>query len=443
MMNSKEEKLLQQMHSIINELEGIISKEERIVSQEDVQASKLELFLRLSCENYWEYDVIKDIVTIFHFNKEKKIEKQEYTMQVILAHVNTDDVNAIYAGIQRLKLGQSDIEHIVYQSEHSSGIHYYDIVAGIYHNNENKEIIGVTKSIKLLNHRMEEVLLEQKKFDLLMSLSNMFIWEYDVASKKFSGNKALCDKLGLETKKYDIDELQEYIEVKELPLLMKHIEERSLSEHAVAHVNIFKTQFELIFETNFKAVTTSEGSYSMIIGTMYDNTEKELLKTTASKDALTGCLNRRTADITLVSTFQKFVNEENFYTIIFFDVDKFKQVNDRFGHDVGDYVLKQVCVLIQKEIRSSDMLFRWGGDEFLLICSGIAKENIYAYIDRLRRVIENSKFEFNREKLHVTLSIGAAYYYRSDHDYQQAMKRADRSVYKAKLAGRNKVCILK
>ena len=98
---------------------------------------------------------------------------------------------------------------------------------------------------------------------------------------------------------------------------------------------------------------------------------------------------------------------------------------------------------IEKEIRSSDMLFRWGGDEFLLICSGISKENIYAYIERLRRLIESSDFVFDGNRVQVTLSIGAAYYYKSDHDCQDALKRADRSVYKAKLAGRNKVCILK
>ena len=64
-------------------------------------------------------------------------------------------------------------------------------------------------------------------------------------------------------------------------------------------------------------------------------------------------------------------------------------------------------------------------------------------IERLRRLIESSDFIFDGNRVQVTLSIGAAYYYKSDHDYQDALKRADRSVYKAKLAGRNKVCVLK
>lgn len=116
--------------------------------------------------------------------------------------------------------------------------------------------------------------------------------------------------------------------------------------------------------------------------------------------------------------------------------------HDKFGHDMGDFVLKAVCDTITKEIRNSDMLFRWGGDELLLICSGISKENIYANIDRIRTIIENEKFEYNGEKIHLTVSIGAAYFYKNDIDEKQAVKHAERSLYKAKLAGRNKVCIL-
>ncbi len=92
---------------------------------------------------------------------------------------------------------------------------------------------------------------------------------------------------------------------------------------------------------------------------------------------------------------------------------------------MGDYVLRHVCEQIEKEIRSSDMLFRWGGDEFLLICSGISKENIYAKnIQRLRRLIESSDFVFDGNRVQVTLSIGAAYYYKSDHDCQDALKKS-------------------
>ncbi len=103
--------------------------------------------------------------------------------------------------------------------------------------------------------------------------------------------------------------------------MLERIERKALSEHAVIHLKNIQTNLDLIFETNFKGLPDKNGDIKVVLGTMNDITEKELLKTSASRDPLIGCFNQRSGDMTVVFTFQKFQNQEDFYTIIFFDVD--------------------------------------------------------------------------------------------------------------------------
>ena len=439
MFDEQEQFLLHQIRILLKQLDERQTKqkdEEKPENKDD----RYRTLLQLSCKNIWEFDPLTQMVSITCQDGRVIIN----SFRMLMQGVNAQDHKRIKEAVHRIMLGESEKEYFSYQRECRSGeIRFYEVGAHAYWVNGNLHIIGVTRSVRAMEERIERVLHEQEKFDLLLSMANMYIWEYDVGKREFSANQSLCDKLGLPMRSYTVEQLNELLQIHQMPVLLERIERKALSEHAVIHLKNIQTSFDLIFETNFKGLPDKNGNIKVVLGTMNDITEKELLKTSASRDPLIGCFNRRSGDMTLVSTFQKFQNGEDFYTIIFFDVDDFKKVNDRYGHDMGDYVLRHVCEQIEKEIRSSDMLFRWGGDEFLLICSGISKENIYAYIERLRRLIESSDFIFDGNRVQVTLSIGAAYYYKSDHDYQDALKRADSSVYKAKLAGRNKVCVLK
>lgn len=439
MLDEHERFLLHQIRILIKQLE---ERQETPGYDQSGEKSddRFQILLKLSCKNIWDFDPLTQMVTITCPDGSVIVN----SFRMLMQGVSAIEQKQIKEAVHRILQGISEEEYFSYErvSRHG-GVRHYEVGAHVCCISGNLHIIGVTQSIRAMDERIERVLHEQQKFSLLMSMANMYIWEYDVVKKEFSANQSLCDKLGLQMRPYTVEQLNELLQIHQMPVLLERIERKSLSEHAVIHLKNIQTNFDLIFETNFKGLLDNKGNIKVVLGTMNDITEKELLKTSASRDPLIGCFNRRSGDMTLVTTFQKFQKKEEFYTIIFFDVDDFKKVNDRYGHDMGDYVLRHVCEQIEKEIRSSDMLFRWGGDEFLLICSGISKENIYAYIERLRRLIEKTDFIFDGNKAHVTLSIGAAYYYKSDHDYQDALKRADRSVYKAKLAGRNKVCILK
>lgn len=280
------------------------------------------------------------------------------------------------------------------------------------------------------------------KYELLLSITSVFIWEYDIVNDVFSANRSLCLKLGIEHKPYSIGELKKELDFMKLDSFLTQLQAKQSSPHNVVHIVNRVKKIPMIFESSYKSICNSNHECVFLLGTMIDITERETLKLKASHDGLTQCFNRGSANISLESTYEHFCETGDMYTLIFFDIDKFKDINDTYGHDAGDLVLKQFCSRIQQEIRSNDKLFRWGGDEFLLICEGIAKENMYSYVERLRRIVETTDFIYGKKKLDVTTSIGAAYYYKSDIGYKNAMKRADRSLYKSKLAGRNNACML-
>lgn len=445
-MNQSNEKIIiHQLHTLLEQLEDLQNEHSEVAQERSRLPQQItDLFINMSCDRYWIFDPATNMVevTITHPRKDHKSVICR-SFSEFLMHVNVEERKSVSYAFERLIQCLSMEETYEYSTSKDAVTKVYEVVAHSYMEDGKQKIVGVTKILGEVQLSFSQLVQAQQKFELLMGLSSMYIWEYDVVERTFIGNKSLCEKLGLPQRAFSSDEIQELLGVPSYEHFVQQVKEQRLSDGEVIHIQTVTSKFELIFETNYKAVTNKHGDYTMILGTMNDITEKELLKTMASQDSLTDCYNRSMADITLESTFKKFASQGDFYTIIFFDIDKFKLVNDRYGHDMGDFVLTKICQLMQQEIRSTDMMFRWGGDEFLLICSGIAKENIYAYIDRLRKRIEFSTFVYKDIKLQITISIGAAYYYRNDADFQAAMKRADRSLYKAKLAGRNKVCILK
>lgn len=446
MIDTREKLLIDKIRSLCSQLEEEANARDKVEAPIDgtAESLKLKALAEMSCDYYWVFDSNTSMIEFFYIrgkaNEEMPICKS-YTS--VIKSVPAEQQKLISDAFIRLFHGENKEEIIHVDSMSKQTAYQLELICRTFTDVTMVKILGVTRIRHRISQQELNCVQEEEKFNVLMSLSNMFIWEYDVREDTFLANASLFHKLKLEERKYDFQEAVEVLGMPKLHEVKKRLINGELSGHGIIHIKPKNNPMDYIFETNYKPIKDKYGKCQMLIGTMEDITEKEILKTNASKDPLTNSYNRRTADMTLHSSFEKFKNGEDFYTLIFFDIDNFKRINDSFGHDMGDYVLRHVCEVISKEIRSSDMLCRWGGDEFLLICTGISKENIYAYIDRLRKLIEYTEFSFNMEKVNVTVSMGAAYYYHSDTTFEQAMKRADRSVYKSKLAGRNKVCILK
>lgn len=128
------------------------------------------------------------------------------------------------------------------------------------------------------------------------------------------------------------------------------------------------------------------------------------------------------------------------FGILFMDIDHFKKVNDAYGHDVGDKVLKNVADVLVSNVRPFDLFGRWGGEEFVGIIRNIDLENLEHLGNRLRLLIAGSYLVHGMEKLRVTISIGATLV-GDDDTMESIFKRADKLLFRSKAAGRNRLTI--
>lgn len=433
-MNKKEKVIIEKIQDLLSQLHETPDEEQSTISSAPFMTEKLLQLSKVIC---WEYDPSCNMV-FYHSGKAKQSYPQGRSFTQIISELNGKDRKNTVDTFQQLLLGNIQEASFTYTLVQKDGCFWYEVNACM----QQGHIIGTTLFLRHEDDQEQKALQAKLKFELLMSIANVFVWEYDVEKATFTANESLCQKLGLQHIPYTVDTLTHILKIEHLEDFLANMMKQQYKNKQVIKITNRREDMHFIFESSFNSVVDKEGNCMLVLGTLNDITEQELLKNKASRDDLTGCFNRGSADVTLSNTFKRFCEDKEQYTIIFFDIDKFKEYNDNLGHDAGDYVLKRFSAIIMQEIRSSDKLFRWGGDEFLLICNGIAKENMYTYVDRLRRVIECAEFSYGGKKLKVTTSIGAAYYYSSDTSFQDAMKRADRSVYKSKLAGRNNACML-
>jgi len=173
------------------------------------------------------------------------------------------------------------------------------------------------------------------------------------------------------------------------------------------------------------------------------DTQQELLEDNnelvrlASTDDLTGLLNRNRISDIILKEFSRFKRHNQFFGIIMLDIDHFKLINDTHGHDVGDVILTQFADTLQKTVRNSDHVARWGGEEFLVCCTTIRPGDLFAIAENLRKAIANTDFSVIGQ---LTVSLGCSVIH-PDETARETIKRADVALYEAKNNGRNQSVI--
>ncbi len=194
-------------------------------------------------------------------------------------------------------------------------------------------------------------------------------------------------------------------------------------------------------------IRDAKGQITGAVEVFNDNTrrlaegqELEHLKELALVDPVTEVRNRHFLEISLGSILKE-VDRYNWpMGLLFVDIDRFKRVNDSYGHDSGDRVLKAVAQTLVRSVRAFDVVGRWGGEEFVLIVRNITERNLAVLAEKIRVLVAKSFVTLASAEVGVTVSIGATALVPGD-TVDEAIARADRLMYKSKAAGRNRATV--
>ncbi|WP_448546550.1 sensor domain-containing diguanylate cyclase [Thalassotalea fusca] len=197
--------------------------------------------------------------------------------------------------------------------------------------------------------------------------------------------------------------------------------------------------------THFKHMIKELREFNTQLQTKVDNQTQALqdankqLEHLATIDPLTQLFNRRKLDEILAYEFSRAKRYQLPLTIAMLDIDHFKSVNDNYGHAVGDHVLKQTASLLKKTVRTSDIVARFGGEEFCLVLQSCPAETATAFLDRIRLEIASLSFTAEGIEFSITSSFGFAALSEETLTAETLVNQADEALYQAKASGRNKV----
>ncbi len=157
-------------------------------------------------------------------------------------------------------------------------------------------------------------------------------------------------------------------------------------------------------------------------------------------DGLTELHNKRYFNEALEREASRSVRYGRSFSLVLFDIDHFKKINDTYGHLAGDSVLRQLGALVRNRVRRDDVPCRTGGEEFSVIVPEVSRDGAVQLAEKLRASIEAAVFKFEGTEIPVTVSLGVAEWESTIQDPQDLVKRADEFLYEAKRTGRNRVC---
>jgi diguanylate cyclase (GGDEF)-like protein len=168
----------------------------------------------------------------------------------------------------------------------------------------------------------------------------------------------------------------------------------------------------------------------------------EALRDSSERDALTGLYNRRHVDRRLLAEYNSWTRHHDPFAVLLFDIDHFKRINDTYGHPTGDAVLRRIAATVSPQLRNSDILGRYGGEEFIVILPHCDEPGAAVVAEKIRQAIEGDALEVSAGALRVTVSVGGCAATDGLASAAALVAEADQALYDAKHAGRNQVCVV-
>lgn len=293
-----------------------------------------------------------------------------------------------------------------------------------------------------------ESVLKEREFDILKKRHSIIInttiegfWMLDQNRNIIEVNNALSKMLGYSPSQMLGKTPYDFVDDNNKLLMHYQVQRIDETDHRNYEIELQRKDGVNI-PVNITATTVKddEGRFLFSFAFIKDISEnkkiQKQLQELAQTDRLTGIKNRLKLEEVLAYEIERaFRYAENKLSLILFDVDRFKEVNDNYGHDIGDEVLKEVSKVVSNNIRKSDIFGRWGGEEFLLILPNTNLEQARKLAQKLKRIIEKSKMP---KEFTITASFGVSEFKEGD-NMDALLKRADNRLYDAKRAGRNRV----
>jgi diguanylate cyclase (GGDEF)-like protein len=204
--------------------------------------------------------------------------------------------------------------------------------------------------------------------------------------------------------------------------------------------------------TTFIPLLSSTGEVTHLCLLVYDVTDNAIHKMSLEKaneelailsqtDGLTGVFNRCHWESCLQAEYKRWMRSQTPSSLVMIDVDKFKNINDTYGHLVGDEVIRHISASIREQVRETDISGRYGGDEFAVLLPDTSMKNAYIFAERLRIAVESAVVKYNDIDIKYTITLGVAEIDESIQSSEAWIECADAALYNAKESGRNKACL--
>jgi diguanylate cyclase (GGDEF)-like protein/PAS domain S-box-containing protein len=268
-------------------------------------------------------------------------------------------------------------------------------------------------------------------------------WEFDCHTERLTWSPMVPAMLGL----------PEAVEPS-LSLLVKQCLREDLAHLKALHQNMANAPGrQLIYrvrrpdgDLRWIQETVDPGIGNRVLGVLRDiTTEKvleEKLRRESVTDELTGLYNRKQFNRDLKSRYSDYSRHGRNASVVMYDFDHFKNINDCHGHLVGDQVLSQAAQIVSAQLRPSDHAYRLGGEEFAIIIANTGVEAVRALAERIRHTIEQAVFRAEDSLVHATISLGLARFRLADTQFEDIFRRADEALYQSKSRSRNTISVI-
>ncbi len=360
--------------------------------------------------------LLKIVSTIKPIDK-KQFTKKDYSPLDIVAKVNELLDKKLYELTILNEIGKfvgdiADLDKIVEKvmSFLSKILEYSVILIMIKEENAVEIISNVSKEFSFNEY-------DRVKKEVLTNLAKNFDRKTFLIKEKIYGEENLKN-----------EDLSSYKEI-----IIEKIKTEGKNEGLIAFLSLKDKKFS----TGEKSLLSSISNYTFLI--IYSGILYQRVKDLSIRDSLTGLYNHGFIIKTLERAFKVADRYKKPLSIIMGDIDKFKSINDNFGHLSGDFVLEKISSILLESIRDIDYVGRYGGEEFLIILPETPKKGAINVAERIRKKIEDTEFNIISPPLRVTISFGVASLEDGIKTSTNLLKKADEALYRAKEKGRNRV----